>query len=272
MGNAADLDGAVPRLAAGQLVAAPGPDRLPNHLWRAPNLCRWGMVAGSGRHRPAGLKPVGRDGSASCGRPSPGCHRLACLPLKGSAPWRTELIGRPAFGLGAPSSLPVGAWWGWQGLMGGGLMLAVLTGALLVARQGWRPARARDPLPFVHSWPRRHSPPWVAGKSWWLSADPRFLRRGAQPLMESFASSLYTHCRCSTVRRSTQRPLGAMPPRRWKKGMALGSKCGSGLVVYRKDLITNASVCIGAASTTHRQAAPRIRLMADEGSFMPSGP
>ncbi|APD47269.1 acetyl-CoA carboxylase, carboxyltransferase subunit beta [Synechococcus sp. CS-602] len=55
-----------------------------------------------------------------------------------------------------------------------------------------------------------------------------------------------------------------------EEGDGLWSKCPEcGLVVYRKDLITNASVCIGCGHHHNIDSGARIRLMADEGSFMP---
>jgi acetyl-CoA carboxylase carboxyl transferase subunit beta len=50
----------------------------------------------------------------------------------------------------------------------------------------------------------------------------------------------------------------------------LWSKCPQcGLVVYRKDLIANASVCAGCGHHGRIDSAERIRLIADPGSFEP---
>ncbi|MCT0199671.1 acetyl-CoA carboxylase, carboxyltransferase subunit beta [Synechococcus sp. CS-1325] len=50
----------------------------------------------------------------------------------------------------------------------------------------------------------------------------------------------------------------------------LWSKCPEcSLVVYRKDLIANASVCSGCGHHHRIDSAARLRLMADEGSFEP---
>ena len=54
------------------------------------------------------------------------------------------------------------------------------------------------------------------------------------------------------------------------EGDGLWSKCAEcGLVVYRKDLIANASVCKGCGHHHRIDSAERIRLIADEGSFEP---
>jgi len=51
-------------------------------------------------------------------------------------------------------------------------------------------------------------------------------------------------------------------------GDALWSKCPEcGLVVYRKDLINNASVCSGCGYHLRIDSASRIAVIADEGSF-----
>ncbi len=54
------------------------------------------------------------------------------------------------------------------------------------------------------------------------------------------------------------------------EGDGLWSKCNEcGLVVYRKDLVANASVCKGCGHHHRIDSAERIRLIADEGSFEP---
>lgn len=54
------------------------------------------------------------------------------------------------------------------------------------------------------------------------------------------------------------------------EGDGLWSKCAEcGLVVYRKDLIANASVCKGCGHHHRIDSSERIRLIADEGSFEP---
>ncbi|MCT0249711.1 acetyl-CoA carboxylase, carboxyltransferase subunit beta [Synechococcus sp. CS-205] len=53
-------------------------------------------------------------------------------------------------------------------------------------------------------------------------------------------------------------------------GDGLWSKCPEcGLVVYRKDLIANASVCSGCSHHHRIDSEARIRVIADEGSFSP---
>jgi acetyl-CoA carboxylase carboxyl transferase subunit beta len=53
-------------------------------------------------------------------------------------------------------------------------------------------------------------------------------------------------------------------------GDGLWSKCPEcGLVVYRKDLIANASVCSGCGHHHRLDSSARLQLMADEGSFEP---
>ncbi len=55
-----------------------------------------------------------------------------------------------------------------------------------------------------------------------------------------------------------------------EEGDGLWSKCPEcGLVVYRKDLIANASVCTGCGHHHRIDSEARIRLIADEGSFEP---
>lgn len=50
----------------------------------------------------------------------------------------------------------------------------------------------------------------------------------------------------------------------------LWSKCPEcGLVMYRKDLVANASVCTGCGHHHRIFSEERIRLIADEGSFEP---
>jgi acetyl-CoA carboxylase carboxyl transferase subunit beta len=52
------------------------------------------------------------------------------------------------------------------------------------------------------------------------------------------------------------------------EGDGLWSKCPEcGQVVYRKDLLANASVCAGCGHHNRIDSAERIRLIADEGSF-----
>jgi acetyl-CoA carboxylase carboxyl transferase subunit beta len=54
------------------------------------------------------------------------------------------------------------------------------------------------------------------------------------------------------------------------EGDGLWSKCPEcGLVVYRKDLVTNASVCKGCGHHNRIDSAERIALIADPGSFEP---
>lgn len=54
------------------------------------------------------------------------------------------------------------------------------------------------------------------------------------------------------------------------EGDGLWSKCAEcGLVVYRKDLVANASVCKGCGHHHRIDSRERIRLIADEGSFEP---
>ena len=55
-----------------------------------------------------------------------------------------------------------------------------------------------------------------------------------------------------------------------EEGDGLWSKCPDcGLVVYRKDLIANASVCKGCGYHHRIDSEERIRLIADPGSFQP---
>jgi acetyl-CoA carboxylase carboxyl transferase subunit beta len=55
-----------------------------------------------------------------------------------------------------------------------------------------------------------------------------------------------------------------------EEGDGLWSKCPDcGLVVYRKDLVANASVCKGCGHHNRIDSEERIRLIADPGSFEP---
>jgi len=167
-GNAADLDAAVRRLAAGQLVAAPGPDRLRPSL-AARTLCRWGLVLGL-----AVTALLGLSQSAATARELLADHLLAAtaglLAFEGLSALAERLIGRPALGLGdAKLAALLGAWLGWQGLWVA-VMLAVLTGALLggAARLGGL-LGPREPFPFGPFLAFGGIATWVAGESWWLS-------------------------------------------------------------------------------------------------------
>jgi acetyl-CoA carboxylase carboxyl transferase subunit beta len=59
-------------------------------------------------------------------------------------------------------------------------------------------------------------------------------------------------------------------PQELDEGDGLWSKCPEcGLVVYRKDLIANASVCSGCGHHLRIDSEARLRLIADEGTFQP---
>ena len=59
-------------------------------------------------------------------------------------------------------------------------------------------------------------------------------------------------------------------PQEAEEGDGLWSKCPDcGLVVYRKDLVANASVCKGCGYHHRINSDERIRLIADSGSFQP---
>ncbi len=59
-------------------------------------------------------------------------------------------------------------------------------------------------------------------------------------------------------------------PQGVEEGDGLWSKCPEcGLVVYRKDLVANASVCSGCGHHHRIDGEERIRLLVDEGSFEP---
>jgi acetyl-CoA carboxylase carboxyl transferase subunit beta len=65
-------------------------------------------------------------------------------------------------------------------------------------------------------------------------------------------------------------PPVVRPVQEMEEGDGLWSKCPDcGLVVYRKDLVANASVCKGCGHHHRIDSDERIRLIADPGSFEP---
>jgi acetyl-CoA carboxylase carboxyl transferase subunit beta len=71
-------------------------------------------------------------------------------------------------------------------------------------------------------------------------------------------------------RRKTTPALRAMQGPEADEADGLWSKCPEcGQVVYRKDLIANASVCAGCGHHSRIDSEERIRLIADPGSFQP---
>ena len=71
-------------------------------------------------------------------------------------------------------------------------------------------------------------------------------------------------------RRKTAPAVRAMQDPEADEGDGLWSKCPEcGQVVYRKDLIANASVCANCGHHSRIDSDERIRLLADPGSFQP---